>query len=73
MIGAFLRHGSNIWLALLLAALALRVAGTWGGVPAAVLAGAVLQALAFLVFAAWVWRASGFLMACASSRMTRSH
>jgi hypothetical protein len=43
-------------LALLLAALALRVVGTWGGVPAAVLAGAALQALAFLVFAAWVWR-----------------
>jgi hypothetical protein len=43
-------------LALLLAALALRVAGTWGGVPAAVLAGAALQALAFLVFAGWVWR-----------------
>lgn len=42
--------------ALLLAALLLRVAGTWGGAPAAVLAAAALQALAFLVFAAWVWR-----------------
>jgi len=42
--------------ALLLAALLLRVAGTWGGAPAAVLAAAALQSLAFLVFAAWVWR-----------------
>ena len=41
--------------ALLVAALALRVAGTWAGVPAAVLAGAALQALGFLVFAGWVW------------------
>jgi len=43
-------------LALLLAALVLRVAGTWGGVPAAVLAGAALQGIGFLVFAGWVWR-----------------
>jgi hypothetical protein len=43
--------------ALLSAALALRVAGTWGGLTAAVLAGSVLQALAFMLFAAWVWRA----------------
>jgi hypothetical protein len=42
--------------AFLLAALALRVAGTWGGAPAVVLAGASLQALAFAAFAAWVWR-----------------
>jgi hypothetical protein len=42
--------------ALLLAALALRVAGTWRGIPGAVLAGAILQAIAFLLFAAWVWR-----------------
>jgi hypothetical protein len=43
-------------LALLLAGLALRVAGTWGASPAAVLAGAALQALGFLVFSVWVWR-----------------
>ena len=43
-------------LALLLAGLALRVAGTWGGSPAAVLAGVALQALGFLVFSVWVWR-----------------
>jgi len=42
--------------ALLLAALVLRVAGTWGGWPAAVLVGAALQALGFLAFAVWVWR-----------------
>jgi hypothetical protein len=43
-------------LALLLAGLALRVGGTWGGSPAAVLAGVALQALGFLVFSVWVWR-----------------
>ena len=42
--------------ALLVAAVAFRLAGTWSGAPVAVLAGAALQALAFLCFAAWVWR-----------------
>jgi len=43
-------------LALLVAAVVLRVAGTWGGWPAAVLVGATLQSLGLLVFTAWVWR-----------------
>ena len=42
--------------ALLSAALVLRAAGTWGRLPAAVLVGSALQAAAFLLFAAWVWR-----------------
>jgi hypothetical protein len=42
--------------ALLVAAVAFRLAGTWSGAPVAVLAGAALQALVFLCFAAWVWR-----------------
>jgi hypothetical protein len=47
---------TRLVLGLLSAALALRVAGTWGGLTAAVLAASALQALAFLLFAAWVWR-----------------
>ncbi len=40
-------------------ALALRVADAAGGVPPAALAASVVQALAFAVFAAYVWRALG--------------
>ncbi len=43
-------------LVLLAAAVALRIAGTWADLPGSVLLGAALQALAFLLFAVWVWR-----------------
>jgi hypothetical protein len=43
-------------LGLLAAALVLRVSGTWAAFPAPVLAAALLQAAAFLLFASWVRR-----------------
>ena len=42
---------------LMVAGLLLRTAGTWAALPWAVLAGAGCQATAFLLVAAWVWRA----------------